>query len=86
MMKNIEPIFVIIDDFSGYGETSGSSYTEGTFGIPGISEQTNVCLYDYGFVDFQENGVITEDTQAGYFNLTFPKTDVIVCECCRCMR
>ena len=49
----------------------------GTANLPGASTGMNVCLYDYGFVDFQENGVITEDLQADFVNLTFPKSDVI---------
>ena len=55
-MKNIEPIFVIIDDFSAFGENHGANYTGGHANLPGASTGMNVCLYDYGFVDFQENG------------------------------
>ena len=55
-MKNIEPIFVIIDDFSAFGENYGANYAGGSVNFPGAHSSVNVCLYDYGFVDFQETG------------------------------
>ena len=42
--------------------------------LPGASI---LSAFDYGFVDFQENGIITEDLRADFVNLTFPKSDVI---------
>ena len=44
--------------------------------ISGASTGVNVCLYDYGFVDFQENGVVTKDLQADLLT-HIPKSDVI---------
>ena len=68
-MKNIEPIFVIIDDFSAFGESRAQSIPTGS-NLPGAAGIS--MSYDYGFVDFPETGSY-EDIQADLSILHFRK-------------
>ena len=50
MFNRVEPVFVIIDDYSAFGSNYGLDYTSGQVNHDGKS--VDVCLFDYGFIDF----------------------------------
>ena len=67
MFNRVEPVFVIIDDFSAFGSNYGFDYTSGSVNQDG--KTTNVCLFDYGFLEFQ----VTDSWYgfgANYHNIT----------------
>ena len=51
MFNRVEPVFVIIDDFSAFGTNYGLDYTNGTVYHDG--KNFNVSLFDYGAIDVQ---------------------------------
>ena len=61
-MQHVEPIFVIVDDFSDYPEGHGVSYLDDT--LP------NVCLYDYGFIDLYDDTGVTNFGDTDYYNIS----------------
>ena len=50
MFNRVEPVFVIVDDFSAFGSNYGLDYKSGKVNHDGKS--VDVCLFDYGFIDF----------------------------------
>jgi Ca2+-binding RTX toxin-like protein len=70
-IKNIEPIFVIIDDFS----SAPAVQSQSTYGINNyLTNQFNVnvdvCLYDYGLLDFVDNNGYANYDNGDYYNIT----------------
>ena len=74
MFNRVEPVFVIIDDFSAFGSNYGLDYTSGQVNHDGKS--VDVCLFDYGFIDF--NRCYWDDARHRKISVTYPNFDQAV--------